>query len=454
MMILGFLHYVTPMLMCIVGLCLFTVRREHCQKKFTFCIIVTIVFEYLIYYSIFTGDAEIQGIPTSKILIILMINILIFWGGLYVYGGWSRIGIYLLTTDMFLGIGQRIYWSAWEKLTHQSADASVIYFKDDLAFDLSDLLKFLPDFLLLTPFLIGGYKLRGRTLRPEWLFKTIVIIYLVLGASPLSARPGLDGGLGKKPFIIIFVWLVLFFLVVMTIHITAIRENRRILYLRKQVVAEQSRLLMIQKEKVRRLRHDVKKHLSNLEYILEKEPGLRSDPSVLHYQQKLQLNEEWMKGVFYCDSTAVNLCFEQIKRYCDDKGIVLDIALKRVDFSGWTQEDQFTFGTLLFNLLQLYGDSQSITAIRYTGDCMLGQNILRISMTPGTDNSQNQNKIEDRTEYREKGRTKGGTKEMRLISNMEKDIRLLISKFGGRLEHIDDGAEVSYVLNWKDEIGK
>ena len=108
MMILGFLHYVTPMLMCIVGLCLFTVRREHCQKKFTFCIIVTIVFEYLIYYSIFTGDAEIQGIPTSKILIILMINILIFWGVLYVYGGWSRIGIYLLTTDMFLGIGQKL----------------------------------------------------------------------------------------------------------------------------------------------------------------------------------------------------------------------------------------------------------------------------------------------------------------------------------------------------------
>ena len=74
---------------------------------------------------------------------------------------------------------------------------------------------------------------------------------------------------------------------------------------------------MAQKEKMRRLRHDVKKHLNNLDYILEKEPDLCSDPAVLRYRELLNENEEWMKKEVYCDSSIMNLCFEQIKRYCD-----------------------------------------------------------------------------------------------------------------------------------------
>ena len=142
-----------------------------------------------------------------------------------------------------------------------------------------------------------------------------------------------------------------------------------------------------------------------------------------------------MKGFFYCDSSVMNLCFEQIKRYCDDRGIVLEIVLKRLDFSGWTQEDQLTFGTLLFNLLQLYGDSRSITKIQYSGDCLLGQNILRITMENGTDGFQDQN-------------------EMKFISNLEKDIRLVLSKYEGKVERADDEEMLGYVLNWKDESGK
>ena len=100
------------------------------------------------------------------------------------------------------------------------------------------------------------------------------MIYLAAGSSPLVNRTGLDGGFGVKTFLTLIFWLVLFFLLILSLQITSIRENRRLLYLRKQVVAEQSRLLMMQKEKVRRLRHNVKKHLSNLKYIQEKEPGL------------------------------------------------------------------------------------------------------------------------------------------------------------------------------------
>ncbi len=434
MYLIGFLHHVIPMLMCIGGLCMFTVRREYCQKKFILCMIVIFVLEYVIYYYMLNNDPEIQGIPISKILTTLMISLLIFWGGLYVYGGWSRIGIYIFTLDMLLGTGERIYWAIWESFTHRLVDQSVIYYRGNKDFNHDFILMFLPDFLLLVPLLFAGHKLRNRTLRPEWLIKTVVIIYLLLGASPLVTRTGLSGGFGVKTFLIVLVWAALCFLVIMTIYITAVRENRQILYLRKQVVAEQSRLLMIQKEKVRRLRHDVKKHLSNLEYILEKEPDLRLDPSLLRYQEKLNTNEAWMRGFFYCDSSVMNLCFEQIKRYCDDRGIVLEFVLKRLDFSGWTQEDQLTFGTLLFNLLQLYSDSRSIMTICYNGDCILGQNILHITMETGTAEVQNQKKL-------------------KLIPDLEKNIRLVLKKYGGRIEHTKNGDEPGYAINWNDESG-
>ncbi len=432
MYLVSFLRSVIPMLVCVVGLYLFTVRREHCQMKFNLCLITVFLIEYVIFYFMFNGDPEIQGMPISKILQLLMISYLIFWGGLYVYGGWSRIGIYLFATDLVLGIGDRLYWGVWEALTHRSVDQSTIYYKGNTLVQRDSFLVFLLDCLLLIPFLIGGYKLRNRPLRPERLIKLVVIIYLILGGSPLITRPGFEGEAAEKTFFTLLVWSILCFLVIMTIHITTVRENRQILYLRKQVVAEQSRLLMIQKEKVRRLRHDVRKHLSNLEYILEKEPDLRSDPSLVRYQEKLNANEAWMKGFFYCDSSVMNLCFEQIKRYCNDREIVLEITLKRLDFSGWTQEDQLTFGTLLFNLMQLYGDSRSIMAIRFTGDCVLGQNILRITMESGNDGVQDQNK-------------------MKLISNLEKDIRLVLTKYGGRLERIDDSDDMVYSINWNDE---
>ncbi len=435
MYLVSFLRSVIPMLVCIVGLYLFTVRREHCQMKFNLCIIAVLVFQYVIFYFMFNGDPEIQGMPISKILQLLMISFLTFWGGLYVYGGWSRIGIYIFSTDIVLGIGERIYWVAWEHLNQRLVERSIVYYKGNRVVERDSFPMFLFDCLLLVPFLVGGYKLRSRPLRPERLMKVVVIIYLILGASPLIARLGFERESAEKTVFTLIVWSILCFLVIMTIHITTVRENRQILYLRKQVVAEQSRLLMIQKEKVRRLRHDVKKHLGNLEYILEKEPDLRSDPSLVRYQEKLNAYEAWMKGFFYCDSSVMNLCFEQIKRYCDDREIVFEITLKRLDFSGWTQEDQLTFGTLIFNLIQLYGDSQSITAIRYTGDCMLGQNILRITMESGNDGVQVQNK-------------------MKLISNLEKDIRLILSKYEGKVERADDEEMLDYVLNWKDESGK
>ena len=216
-------------------------------------------------------------------------------------------------------------------------------------------------------------------------------------------------------------------------------------------------ILMMQKEKVRRLRHDVKKHISNLEYVMEKEPDLRSDPSFRRYQEMLNTNLEWLKGGFYCDSTVMNLCFEQMKRYCDDKGITLDIALKRLNFSGWSQEDQLMFGTLLLNLLEVFGDSRPVAAVHFSGDNLLGQNILRISMKGGSEDGQNQCEVlgQSRDVRKDNDLLHDKTKiqilkERKLISNLEKDIQLVLSKYDGRVEHSDDGDHPGHVINWKD----
>ena len=485
MNLIGYLRSSIPMLVCVVGLYLFTVRRERCQMKYNVCIVVVFVIEYAIYYFMFTEDAGISGVPISKILTLLMVSLLIFWGGLYVHGGWSRIGIFLFAVDLILGVEERIYWAAWEYFTHQSVEQSIIYYEGNTVVEWNSFPMYLLDTLLLVPFLIGGYKLRNRPLRPEWLVKSFAIIYLALGGSPLITRLGFEGGSRFSTFLTVLVWAILLFLVIMTMYLTAVRDNRRILLLRKQVVTEQSRLLMIQKEKVRRLRHDVKKHLSNLEYVLENEPDLCSDPSFQRYQEILNTNVEWMKGVFYCDSSAMNLCFEQMKRYCDDKGIALDIVLKRLNFSGWTQEDQLMFGTLLLNLLEMFGDNRSLAATHFSGDNLMGQNILRITMDVGVDNGQNwgdgqnrgngQNRgdgqNQDGSENHNDGQNRGDgqnrrdsqkqdiliditkgrkPKEIKLISNLEKDIRLVLFKYDGKIERSDDGDHSGYVINWKD----
>ena len=65
MYLIGFLRHVTPMVLCLVGLYLFTVRRENCEKKYILCMLVTLAYEYVIYYFIVAGDPQIQGIPLT-----------------------------------------------------------------------------------------------------------------------------------------------------------------------------------------------------------------------------------------------------------------------------------------------------------------------------------------------------------------------------------------------------
>lgn len=445
MYLIGFLRYITVFLVNLVGLYLFTVRRERCQIKFHFCIVITILFQYLIYYFEFTNDADVSGMPISKILTLLMISFLIFGGGLLVYGGWSRIGIYIFGSDLIIGIADRLYWAAWERITHRPVEQAVIYYEGSKVIEWNSFFAVLLNYALLIPLLIGAYKLRNRPLRPAWLVKAVVIIYLVLGASPLVARTGMEDMTGMAGFmtvfITIFVWVVLFFLLVMTITITAARENRRILFLRKQVITEQSRISMEQKEQLRRLRHDVKKHLSNLDYILEREPEMSEDPSFLKYRELLNVNEEWMKNEIYCDSSVMNLCLGEIKRYCDSRGIAMEIILKRLDFSKWSDEDQLMFGTLLLDLLEMISESRPVTAVRYSGDQLMGQNVLRITMETNEGDFSGQNMPSEKQQD-------GKSKDRKLLSSMEKDIRLVLSKYEGRLEREDDGGNPGYVMSW------
>lgn len=448
----GFLCHIVPMLITIAGIYLFTVRREGCEKKFVLTTLVTVALEYVIYYFMLSENAGGQRESIIKILTIFMISLQIFWGGLYVYGGWSRIGIYIFTTDMILGITERLYWTTWEYFSHRPANRELIYFKEGSVYDPSIILYYAADLLIIIPCLIGGFILRNRPLRPAWLFKGAVIAYLILGSTPMMSRPGYEGAFGHMAILVEAFWVMLFLLLLLTMYIAVTRENQRILYIRKMVVTEQSQLLMLQKEKVRRLQHDLRKHLSNLEYILDKEPGLRTDSALQRYQEKLRANVEWIKGDFYSGSSVLNLCFEQIKRYCDDRGIVLDVLLKRLNYAGWTEEDQLMFGTLQFNLLQLLGDTRPVVAVHYAGDCLMGQNILRITMDGG-------NGVEagiaagvgDQNEPADQKKTKRDQKKNRkLIANLEKDIRLILSKYDGRMEREEHDGFPAYVINWRD----
>ena len=170
---------------------------------------------------------------------------------------------------------------------------------------------------------------------------------------------------------------------------------------------------------------------TSLDYILEKEPDLCSDPAVLRYRELLNENEEWMKKEVYCDSSIMNLCFEQIKRYCGSEGITLDIVLKRLDFSAWEKDDQLMFGTLLLDLLEMFGSTRSIVAVHFSGDKLMGQNIMRFTM---------EMKVSDA----DKGRN-----QRKLISTLEKDIRLVLSKYRGKMERADEGDQLGYIITWE-----
>ena len=81
MNVIGFLRSSIPMLVCIVGMYLFTVRRENCQMKFNICIVVVFAIEFVIYYFMFAEEMGTVGVPISKILTLLMISFLTFLGG-------------------------------------------------------------------------------------------------------------------------------------------------------------------------------------------------------------------------------------------------------------------------------------------------------------------------------------------------------------------------------------
>lgn len=109
----------------------------------------------------------------------------------------------------------------------------------------------------------------------------------------------------------------------------------------------------------------------------------------------------------------------------------MEIILKRLDFSKWSDEDQLMFGTLLLDLLEMISESRPVTAVRYSGDQLMGQNMLRISME--TDEGESRDAEQ---------------KDRKLLRRLEKDIRLVLSKYEGRLEREDDGSNPGYVLSW------
>ena len=111
-----------------------------------------------------------------------------------------------------------------------------------------------------------------------------------------------------------------------------------------------------------------------------------------------------------------------------------------LDFSKWTREDELMFGTLLLDLLEMISGIRPVAAFRLSGDHLMGQNVLRMTME--------KNGIE-RQDALSEGQRAGKSKDRKILSGLEKDIRLVISKYEGRMEHDDDGDCPGYVMSWE-----
>ena len=191
----------------------------------------------------------------------------------------------------------------------------------------------------------------------------------------------------------------------------------------------------MQKQKLSRFRHDVRKHMDAVSYLMQKNPGLQKDPSFLQYHEELKQYENAFLNSLYCDSVVFNTSLAQICQYCAEHKILSKISLKRLGFNGWAKDDEMLFGILLNHILVLY-EMRQIISLELAGDRMQGQNILRMMVKWQVDDKQ----LIDDSRKMEQERT--------ALKNCLEDIRQVLARYQGTcsVETSKIGAE--YLFNW------
>ena len=68
----------------------FLVPRENCRKRLNICVLVAFGLQVLVRCCMLSDTPWIAEYNIAKLLTILMICLVVFWGGSCVYGGWAQ----------------------------------------------------------------------------------------------------------------------------------------------------------------------------------------------------------------------------------------------------------------------------------------------------------------------------------------------------------------------------
>ena len=137
----------------------------------------------------------------------------------------------------------------------------------------------------------------------------------------------------------------------------------------------------------------------------------------------------------YCDADEINSSLAQIDQYCQEYDIPVKIYLKRLRFPGWSRDDQLVLGMLLNQIFLILVDDTA-TSFKITGDCLQGQNIMRIGI-----------------EFEDKENTGTETSEdadRNVRKSIEEDICQVLTHYGGSCTMQQTDHDVVCLIQWND----
>ena len=362
----------------------YLVPRENCKTKLRISLGVIFCLQILNRFCLMSDVAWVKEFTAARVLTLLIVWLYVFWCGAYVYGGWAKIGMYLIVIEVVFSVYERLYWLIWGALTHATAE-EVTLRSQLLQLDLVTGIELLSETAVLALFLLPARKMRKLTFEQNKIVKAVVIVYLILGSIPVGDRTGFDNGVSWPTLAIVMVYVILFFFAVLMSQRKMERDSRQLLRLRQYAFAAQAETLGLQRQKIRRFRHDVKRHLDALTYLMKEKPELEKDPSFLQYRQELEHYRDVFRQGYYCESDELNAGISQIDQYCAAHGIPITIKLRRLQLTGWDRDEQLRFAALLYNLATSFR-KEEIATLAISGDGVQGQNILSLEAEVRPDN--------------------------------------------------------------------
>ena len=413
----------------------YLIPRENCRKKLILCLAAILLLQVPIRYCLLTDTGWIATYNIAKLLTILSAFIMIFLAGSYVYGGWAQVGLYMIFTEIIFALYERLFWQTWGYLAHATAEEITLQ-SQMLRWTPAAAIELIVEAGFVALLLIPAKKIRKYSVGHLLIVKITVIAYLVMGSMPNAAKTGFENGNHFPSYLVLSFDIFMGFFAILTIQRKMERESRQLLALRQYAFAAQTEALGLQKQKIRRFRHDIKRHLDAMSFLQEKRPELKEDPSFLQYRRELEQYRDLYRRGYYCDSDEMNTGMTQIDKYCVKNGIPVTINMRRVLFPGWTREEQLQFGTLLYNLLTSL-PADRLAGLQISGDEVQGQNILRLEAeyrtgpapAAGGDNRRNNKDMAQETYY--------------------KDIQKLLSRHEGSCLKQDTETGRAFTFLWK-----